>query len=466
MGSSIAESGEAEQFARKAPMTRVLFGTGGIRGVANQHPITPELCLRLGRAVVQRLCRAAGRRQVVIGNDTRLSGSMLESALQAGIVSAGGNVLLVGSLPTPAIAFLTRSLRADVGIVVSASHNPYQDNGLKLFGRDGALIDAQLEGELERLLAEDTGLAGAAELGRAVRVTDGPGRYVQYLKDSFPRHLSLEGLRLVVDCAHGAAYQVAPQVFSELGAEVVPLGVDPNGRNINDGCGALAPQVVAAAVRRHQAALGVSFDGDADRVILCDERGEVVDGDQMLAIIAQRLLARQVLPGRTVVGTVMSNLGLERHLDAHGATLLRTPVGVSQVIRAMSAGGYTLGGEPSGHLVFLDQASTDDGILSALGVLAVVTAEGRSLSQLAGAMTRYPQVLINVEVADRHPLEQMPGVQSAIAGAEQSLGRDGRVLVRYSGTESKLRIMVEGRDAGTARARAEEIAEAVRCGAR
>ena len=440
---------------------RKLFGTDGIRGVANQHPMTAEVALRLGRAVAHKFA-GARKGRIVIGKDTRLSGYMLESALEAGIVSAGADVLLVGPLPTPGIAFITSSMRADAGVVISASHNPYQDNGIKLFASDGFKLPDEVEAEIEHLMETDGGAKGPSDIGKATRVADAPGRYVQFLKNAFPRNRTLDGVRVVVDCAHGAAYQVAPKVFTELGAEVLELGVKPNGRNINDGCGALHPQSLAEEVRRFNAALGVALDGDADRVILCDENGRVCDGDEIMAILGTRLLAKDELPGRTVVATVMSNLGLERALHARGGRLLRTAVGDRYVVEAMREHRYLLGGEQSGHLVFLDQSTTGDGILAALRVLSVMTEEGRPLSELAGTMSRYPQVLLNFQVAEKKPIENMPTVQKAIAAAESALGSDGRVLVRYSGTESKARVMIEGLDETVIRSHAEQIAEALK----
>jgi phosphoglucosamine mutase len=440
---------------------RTLFGTDGIRGVANQHPMTAEVALRLGRAVAHKFA-SSRKGRIVIGKDTRLSGYMLESALEAGIVSAGADVLLVGPLPTPGIAFITSSMRADAGVVISASHNPYQDNGIKLFASDGYKLPDEVEAELEHLMEADGNTKGPSEIGKATRVADAPGRYVQFLKNAFPRHRTLDGVRVVVDCAHGAAYQVAPKVFTELGAEVLELGVKPNGRNINDGCGALHPETLAEEVRRFRAAIGVALDGDADRVILCDENGRVCDGDEIMAILGTRMLAKDELPGRTVVATVMSNLGLERALHARGGKLLRTAVGDRYVVEAMREHRYLLGGEQSGHLVFLDQSTTGDGILAALRVLAVMSEEGRPLSELAGTMTRYPQVLLNFPVAEKKPIENMPTVQKAIAEVERALGTDGRVLVRYSGTESKARVMIEGLDEASIRSQAEQIAEALK----
>ena len=448
---------------------RKLFGTDGIRGVANCDPMTAEMALCLGRAVARRFRHPDRAGRIVIGKDTRLSGYMLESALQAGIVSAGADVMLVGPLPTPGIAFITWPMRADAGVVISASHNPYQDNGIKLFASDGFKLPDDVECEIERDMdaisaatAEGHGTS-PADIGKAVRIDDATGRYVQFLKAAFPKELTLDGVKVVVDCANGAAYHVAPQIFEELGAEVVAVGVEPNGRNINDGCGAVAPARMAATVVREGAAIGVALDGDADRIILADEKGNVIDGDQIMALLGTRMLAANALPGRTVVATVMSNLGLERALAGAGGHLLRTAVGDRYVVEAMRERGLRFGGEQSGHLVFLDHATTGDGALAALRVLAVMVAEGRPLSELAGqAMVRYPQVLLNFPVREKRPLEQLPDVGRAITQVEAVLGAEGRVLVRYSGTESKGRVMIEGADETKIRAHADEIASVMK----
>jgi phosphoglucosamine mutase len=443
---------------------RKLFGTDGIRGIANQYPMTAEMALALGRSVAEHFRQRDKRCRVVIGKDTRLSGYMFESALEAGIVSAGADVMLVGPLPTPAIAFITASMRADAGVVISASHNPFQDNGIKLFGPDGFKLADDIEAEIEGRIVNPEPLTPGPEprIGKAVRLDDAEGRYVQYLKDSFPKDRTLDGMRIVVDCANGAAYRAAPQVFAELGADVTAIAVEPNGRNINDACGALHPDKVAVQVRKHHASLGIALDGDADRVILTDERGEIVDGDQIMAILGTRFMAQGKLPGATVVATVMSNLGLERVLAAHQAKLLRTAVGDRYVVEAMREGGFTFGGEQSGHIVFLQEATTGDGLLAALQVLSVMVQEGRSLGELARTMTRYPQILLNFNVARKVPIDQLPAAQALIARVEQRLGSDGRVLVRYSGTEAKARVMIEGTDEASIRTHAEEIAECMR----
>ena len=446
---------------------RKLFGTDGIRGVANQEPMTAEVALRLGQAVAQKFRHPSRPGRIVIGKDTRLSGYMLESALVAGIVTAGADVMLVGPLPTPGIAFITSSMRADAGVVISASHNPFQDNGIKIFAADGFKLPDEVEADLERRMSDIAlgaggGRAEAGAIGKAVRIEDARGRYVQFLKHAFPKDRTLDGIKVVVDCANGAAYHVAPQVFEELGAEVVALGVHPDGRNINEGCGALHPEKMAAEVRRTGAQLGVALDGDADRLILADETGTIIDGDQVMAILGTRLLARDALPGRTVVATVMSNLGLERALAKTGGTLTRTAVGDRYVVETMRARGLLLGGEQSGHIIFLDHATTGDGVVAALRVLAVMIEEGRPLSALASVMTRYPQVLLNFAVVRKRPFDEMPAVARIIARVEADLGAEGRVVVRYSGTESKARVMIEGTDLANIRARAEEIAETIK----
>jgi phosphoglucosamine mutase len=443
---------------------RRLFGTDGIRGIANQYPMTAEMALALGRSVAEHFRRRDKRCRIVIGKDTRLSGYMFESALEAGIVSAGADVVLIGPLPTPAIAFITSSMRADAGIVISASHNAFQDNGIKLFGPDGFKLADEIEAEIERRIVNPEPLTPGPEpkIGKAVRLDDAKGRYVQFVKHSFPKERTLDGLRVVIDCSNGAAYHVAPRVFEELGADVTALSIDPDGRNINEGCGALHPEKVAAEVRRTKANIGIALDGDADRVILTDEHGETVDGDQIMAILGTRLLAQGRLPGNTVVATVMSNLGLERVLENKKGKLLRTAVGDRYVVEAMRNGGFVFGGEQSGHIVFLEESTTGDGLLAALQVLSVMVNEGRRLSELATLMTRYPQVLLNFQVARKVPIDDLPMVQAEIAKVENALGKDGRVLVRYSGTEQKARVMIEGTNESSIRAYAEEIAAALR----
>ena len=447
---------------------RKLFGTDGIRGVANKDPMTAEVALRLGQAVAQRFRHPDRPGRIVIGKDTRLSGYMLESALQAGIVSAGADVMLVGPLPTPGIAFITWSMRADAGVVISASHNPYQDNGIKIFAADGYKLPDEVEADLERRMETISAGPGGVHdtapdaIGKAIRIGDARGRYVQFLKNVFPKERTLDGIKVVVDCAHGAAYQTAPQVFEELGADVIPLGVAPDGRNINEGVGALHPENMAAEVRRVGAQLGVALDGDADRCILADEHGNIVDGDQCMAILGMRMLEQGTLPLKTVVATVMSNLGLERALAKRGGKLLRTAVGDRYVVEAMREKGLLLGGEQSGHIIFLDHATTGDGMVAALRVLAAMAETEQPLSELARIMTRYPQVLLNFAVAKKRPFEEMPAVTKIIASVESALGSEGRVVVRYSGTESKARVMIEGTDEVRIRAQANEIADVLK----
>jgi phosphoglucosamine mutase len=428
---------------------RKLFGTDGVRGVANNEPMTVETAMALGQAVAYSFRNHAGRHKIVIGKDTRLSGYMFETALAAGICSMGGDVLLVGPLPTPGIAFLTHSMRADAGVVISASHNPYQDNGIKFFGRDGFKLADQLEGKIEMLMMGDQlkeVRPPSPQIGRAHRIDDATGRYIVYLKNTFPAHLSLEGMRIVIDCANGAAYRIAPLVFQELGADVIPLGVSPSGLNINEKCGSLFPEMVAAKVKEVGADIGISLDGDADRVIVVDHKGNVVDGDRIMAICAEEMARRKKLKKNTVVATVMSNIGLELFLRERKIRIVRANVGDRYVVEAMRAGGYNFGGEQSGHLIFLDHATTGDGVLAALQVLAVMVESGKKIADLGSKMKKFPQILQNLKLKHRVPLEDMPRFQKAIAEFEKKLGGRGRILVRYSGTEPVLRIMVEGED--------------------
>lgn len=449
---------------------RKLFGTDGIRGRANVAPMTPDLALALGRAIALAARRASsqgnGRApRIVVGKDTRLSGYMLETAIASGICSMGGIVMLCGPMPTPAVANLTHSMRADAGIVISASHNPYDDNGIKIFGPDGFKLPDAMELEIEQLMESDAlakQAATGARVGRAERIDDATGRYIVYAKNTFPSELTLRGLRVVVDAAHGAAYRVAPSVFSELGADVNAIGCAPNGRNINKGCGALHPEHVAREVKRHKADLGVALDGDADRLILVDEKGEIVDGDAVMALCATRMLKQKRLAKKTLVATVMSNMGLERALARAGGRLERTAVGDRYVVEEMRRSGYTFGGEQSGHLVFLDHTTTGDGVIAALQVLAIMVSENKPMSELAGVMQRVPQLTESVRLPDRRPIEQMPKLSERIRLAEQKLGADGRVLVRWSGTEPKLRLMVEGPDPAHLETMVREMAEAAR----
>jgi len=439
---------------------RRLFGTDGIRGRANEHPMTPELALQLGRAVAHVFKGAHPRPRIVIGKDTRLSNYMFETALQAGVCSMGVDAVQLGVLPTPAIAFLTTGMRADAGIVISASHNPYYDNGIKFFAADGFKLPDSVELEIERLIEGghlDQHRAMGEDVGRAYRLDDAAGRYCVFLKSTFPRRLSLSGLTIVTDCAHGAGYKVAPEVLYELGADVTAIGVSPNGVNINDMAGALHPEEMAAVVIERGAHAGVALDGDADRVMLCDERGAIIDGDAMLAILATHMQRAGTLAKQTVVATTMSNLGLERALSAQGIGLERTNVGDRYVVERMRQAGYNLGGEQSGHLLMLDHTTTGDGLLTALQVLAIAVETGKPLSELASIMERVPQVLLSFAVAAKPPLASLPEVQTAIADGEADLADRGRVVVRYSGTEPKCRVMVEGDDDGDITRVAESI---------
>ena len=458
-----------------------LFGTDGIRGIANQEPMTPETSVRLGRAIVQVVNESARRRphgalggkrkhrcRILIGKDTRLSGYMFETALASGICSMGADVLLVGPLPTPGVAFLTRSMRADAGAVISASHNGYQDNGIKFFSGDGFKIPDEWERRMEALVwngDHDAHRPVATEVGKAYRVADVMGRTLDFLKSAFPGHLTLEGLKVVVDCANGAAYRVAPEVLRELGAEVVPVGADPDGMNINRDCGSLHPDRARAALREHGANLAVCLDGDADRALFIDERGELLDGDEVLAMCAIERKRAGRLPSDTVVATVMSNMGLDAALREHGIHVLRTAIGDREVMEAMRRGGHNLGGEQSGHLVFLDHNTTGDGCLTALQVLALMTGQDKPLGELRKVMRKLPQVIVNVPVREKRPLSELPRVQQRIAESERVLGGRGRVLMRYSGTEPVARVMVEGESEEEIARLARGIADAVGGGA-
>ncbi len=429
--------------------TRHLFGTDGVRGVANIHPMTAEVALQLGRVLAYVIKYGPGRKNIVVGKDTRISGYLLEYAITAGICSMGVDVMLLGPLPTPGIAFITSSMRADAGVVISASHNPYQDNGIKFFSGDGFKLPDEIEAHMERLMTDpevEGARPTATEIGQAFRIDDARGRYISFLKSTFPRELGLDGLKIVVDCAHGATYKVAPEVLSELGAEIIPVGVRPNGKNINRMCGATHPEIIASLVKRYRADLGVAFDGDGDRCIVTDATGRVLNGDHILGVCALYLLSQGRLPHKTVVGTVMTNLGLEVALKKAGIKLVRAAVGDRYVLEEMKKGGYILGGEQSGHLVFLDYATTGDGILTALRLLEVMLRENRPLAELAGFIEDYPQVLINLVVREKQDLQGLRPARQALREAERSLGSQGRLLVRYSGTEAKLRIMAEGED--------------------
>jgi phosphoglucosamine mutase len=443
---------------------RAYFGTDGIRGEANSHPMTAEVALRIGLAAGKLFrSRDEGRHMVVIGKDTRLSGYMVEPALVAGFTSAGMDVRLLGPMPTPGVAMMTRSLRADLGVMISASHNPWTDNGIKLFGPDGYKLSDARELEIEALMGQSLSedLAPATALGRAARVDDSQARYVEIAKATFPRRLSLSGLRIVIDCANGAAYKVAPAALYELGAEVIPVGVAPNGMNINEECGSTHPEGMIKAVKEYRADIGIALDGDADRLAICDEKGRVVDGDQIMALIADNWARRNRLAGGGVVATVMSNLGLERFLGERNLRLERTAVGDRSVMMRMREGGYNLGGESSGHIILSDFSTTGDGLLAALQVLAVLKAGDRPMSALARQFEPAPQKLENVRFTSGKPLEA-EGVKSAIADAEQKLGAGGRVLVRASGTEPLIRVMAEGDDEDLVNQVVSDIVGAVR----
>jgi len=443
-----------------------LFGTDGVRGVANNHPMTTEMAMQLGRAAAYIFRSSSKRRhRIVIGKDTRLSGYMLENAMVAGICSMGVDVLLVGPLPTPGIANITSSMRADAGVVISASHNPFQDNGIKFFSADGFKLPDKIELKIEKLIESnqiDSLRPTANEVGKAFRIDDAAGRYIVFLKNTFPHEMDLSGLKIVLDCANGAAYKVAPAVFEELGAEVVPLGVNPNGVNINANCGSLHPQLISEEVKKHRADIGIALDGDADRVIVCDEFGNEVDGDHIMAICAQDMLKRKLLRKKTLVTTVMSNMGLDIAMRSVGGKIIKTAVGDRYVVEEMRKGGYNLGGEQSGHMIFLDHNTTGDGILSALQLLAVMRRTNKPLSELAAIMTSLPQVLVNTRVRERKDIMTIPDIAAKIGDVEQKLGDEGRVLIRYSGTEPLLRVMLEGTDTSEITVWADEIIDLVK----
>ena len=443
-------------------MARRLFGTDGIRGTANTTPMTAEIALRVGMAAGRLFTRGDHRHRVVIGKDTRLSGYLFEPALTAGFVSVGMDCILVGPMPTPAIAMLTRSMRADLGVMISASHNPYHDNGIKLFGPDGYKLSDEVEAEIEALMDCGAGipLAGPRDLGRAKRLDDADGRYIEFAKATFPKSLTLDGWRIVLDCANGAAYRVAPTVLWELGAEVIPIGVAPDGFNINQRCGSTHPATLGEAVVAHGADLGIALDGDADRLIVCDEHGSVIDGDQLMAMIAEFWHGAGRLKGGGVVATVMSNLGLERFLGGLGLGLARAKVGDRYVVERMRADGFNIGGEQSGHIILADHATTGDGLIAALQYLAVLARCDEPVSQCSRRFEPVPQTLRNVRFEGANPLDDAR-VRRVIDQAERRLGRKGRVVVRASGTEPLIRIMVEAEDSAVMDATVAEIADAV-----
>ncbi|MBI5388006.1 MAG: phosphoglucosamine mutase [Verrucomicrobia bacterium] len=440
----------------KAP--KKIFGTDGVRGRANIEPVTAETALKLGRAVAHVFktldsSRGPGKHRIVLGKDTRLSGYMVENAISAGVLSMGVDVLFIGPLPTPGVAYVTRSLRADAGIVITASHNPYDDNGIKFFRPDGYKLDDQIEGRIEQLVfsGEIENIRPTAhEIGKAVRIDDALGRYIEYAKASFPRGLTLEGFRIVVDCAHGAAYKSTPCVLRELGAEVIVLGNQPDGTNINKDCGSMHPQALCELVRERRADFGIAHDGDADRVLLCDEKGHLIDGDDILAIAALDMLRQGTLANKTIVTTVMTNAGFEPAIKEAGGAVVRTPVGDKNVIDEMLKHGFNLGGEQSGHIIFRDHSTTGDGLVAALQVLSIMKSRSRRLSELAHCWTRYPQLVTNVLVREKKPFEQLDGILNLVSQAEAAVAAEGgRVMLRYSGTEPKARLLIEGRDRAT-----------------
>jgi len=441
-------------------MGRKFFGTDGIRGRTNVTPMTADTAMRVGQAAGAFFLRGDHRHRVVIGKDTRLSGYMMESAMVAGFTSVGMDVILVGPMPTPAVAMLTKELRADLGVMISASHNPFADNGIKLFGPDGYKLSDAAEMEIERLMGEPAALIDAPRIGRAKRIDDARGRYIHFAKSTFPDHLRLDGLKVVVDCANGAAYHVAPEALWELGAEVIPLGTKPNGTNINDGCGSTSPEVLRETVVASGANLGLALDGDADRLIVVDENGTLVDGDQLMALIALSQQARGTLRGEGIVATVMSNLGLERKLREAGLALHRTAVGDRYVLEGMRELGCNVGGEQSGHIILSDHATTGDGLVAGLQVLAALVESGKPASEVLHMFEPVPQLLKNVRFNGGQPLEA-DGVKAAIAGAESELGDRGRLVIRKSGTEPLIRVMAEGDDRAMVERLVDRICEAV-----
>ena len=444
-----------------------LFGTDGIRGLANQDPMTPEMSLKLGKALTYTLKqnkKNSYKPKIVIGKDTRLSGYIFEQALSSGIASMGADVLLVGPLPTPAIAFITTSMRADAGIVISASHNPYEYNGIKIFDRFGFKLPDEKEMEIEDLIyngEEKLIRSSPDEIGKAFRIDDAPGRYVVFAKNSFPADLTLEGIKLVLDCANGAAYKVAPLIFQELGAQMLTIGVNPNGKNINTDCGSLNPELLREKVLESGADLGIALDGDADRVIFCDEKGNIIDGDKIIAICAQEMIEKGKLKGNAIITTLMSNMALERFIRDQGAEFIRTQVGDRYVVEEMRARNSNLGGEKSGHIIFLDHTTTGDGTLAALQVLGIMKAKEKSLSELATIIDLYPQVLLNVRVEEKKDLNKIPELSKQIKKNEDRLNGKGRINIRFSGTEPISRVMVEGEDESLINEIAQELAQTI-----
>jgi phosphoglucosamine mutase len=451
--------------------SKKIFGTDGVRGTANIEPVTAETALKLGRAAahvfknLERQSRGRGKHKIVIGKDTRLSGYMLENAISSGILSMGVDVLFIGPLPTPGVAYATRSLRADAGIVVTASHNPYTDNGIKFFRADGYKLDDKIESEIENLVfsgAIENVRPTSGEIGKAVRIDDALGRYIEFAKSSFPKSLTLEGVKIVLDCGNGAAYKSSPCVLRELGAEVFVFNSQPDGKNINADCGSMHPEAMCRHVVEHGAHLGIAHDGDADRVLLCDEKGNLIDGDDIMAIAALEMLAEKSLVKKTLVSTVMSNAGLEAAIKKAGGKMLRTPVGDKNVIDEMLREGFNFGGEQSGHLIFRDYGTTGDGLVAALQILRILKTKQMPLSKLAQCWTRFPQLVTNVKVREKKPFEQLDGLNKLVADAEKELSaQGGRLLLRYSGTEPKARLLVEGRNAKTLAAWSKKICGAI-----
>ena len=454
----------------KAP--KKIFGTDGVRGRANVEPVTAETALKLGRAAahvfktLETTSRSPGKHKIVIGKDTRLSGYMIENALSAGVLSMGVDVIFIGPLPTPGVAYVTRSLRADAGLVITASHNPYDDNGIKFFRADGYKLEEQIEARIEQLVfsGEIESIRPTAEaVGKAVRIDDALGRYIEHAKASFPRGLTLEGFRIVVDCAHGASYKSTPCVLRELGAEVIVLGNQPDGMNINRDCGSMHPQLLCEKVRELRADFGLAHDGDADRVLLCDERGTLIDGDDILMIATLEMLRQKTLAHHTLVSTVMSNAGVDAAIKEAGGKVVRTPVGDKNVIDEMLKHGFNLGGEQSGHIIFRDYSTTGDGLVAALQILSIMKTRDKRLSELARCWTRYPQLVANVVVREKKPFEQLDNVLALVAEAEAVVQADGgRVMLRYSGTEPKARLLIEGRDKATMEKWSAAICEAIK----
>jgi phosphoglucosamine mutase len=449
-----------------------IFGTDGIRGTANIEPVTAETILKVGCAAAhvfknrQQTARGRGKHQIVVGKDTRLSGYLLENAVSAGILSMGVDVLFIGPLPTPGIAYATRSLRADAGIAITASHNPYDDNGVKFFRSDGHKLDEDIEAEIEDLVFSgeiEKIRPKASAIGKAVRIDDALGRYIEHAKNTLPRGMTLEGMRIVVDCGNGAAYKATPTVLRELGAEVFAFGVSPNGTNINLDCGSMHPEMMCQKVWEHRAHLGIAHDGDADRVLLCDEQGKLIDGDDIMAIAGLDMMQKGQLAKKTVVSTVMSNAGLEVALKAAGGAMLRTAVGDKYVIDEMLTNGYNLGGEQSGHMIFGDYSTTGDGLVTAMQILSIMQTQGKPLSELARCWTRFPQLVTNIKVREKRPFAELDNVLDLVKQAETEVGANGgRVLLRYSGTEPKARLLIEGRDAALIETWSRKITDTLR----